>query len=212
MTSEEVKKLKSFVLSDVPNISVNANANGPFTGSQTFSFTQLILIDPKIIRTTEIEGQTYGEIESLAYGKTYAAPQLKKLKPDPFDNTGYSENEQWYRTNNGCLNSGVNGCGTFYQGCLANFWRIFWLLLLLLLLLAFLRKCNEISNDDKACVESALKKKELLEKDKLQEINESFKRSILLHKENEKLNVKNDNKNVKVFYCPFFKTQTLNHT
>lgn len=28
-------------------------------------------------------------------------------------------------------------------------------------------------------------KKELLEKDKLQEINESFKRSILLHKENE---------------------------
>lgn len=176
---ENYRKLNSFVLSNVPNIAVNAGSNGPYVGSQIYTFTQLILIDPKIIRTTEIEGQTYGEIESIAYGKTYVSPQLKKLKPDPFDKTGYSENEQWYRTNSGCLNSGVNGCGTIFQGCLANFWRIFWLLLSLLLLLAFVRKCNDISNDDKACIESALKKKDLLEKEKeLKKTNEQYNQNL----------------------------------
>jgi hypothetical protein len=115
----------------------------------------------------------------MAYGKTYVSPQLKKLKPDPFDKTGYSEKDNWYQTNSGCLNSGVNGCGSLYHGCLANFWRIFWLLLLLLLLLAFLRKCNDIANDDSACSESALTEKKLQEKEKeLKQTNDEYNQNL----------------------------------
>ena len=195
----EYRKLKSFVLSNVPNVKLTAPQVQGFVGGHDFTFTQLILIDPKIIRTYEIEGETYGEIASKAYGKTFTEPQLKKLKPDPFNDTGYSDHEQWYRTNNGCWNSGVNGCGTMYQGCKTNFWKILGLLLLLLLLLGLIRACNHIANDKQACVDADLARKERIQKEK--EVKET--------KLQYDLNLKNALANVSTIY--FYRNSTDIH-
>ena len=196
---QDYRKLKSFVLSNVPNVSINPGESGPFVGHQTFTFTQLILIDPKIIKTYEIEGETYGEIASMAYGKTYASPQLKKLRPDPFNDSGYSDNEQWYHSNNGCVSSGINGCGTMYQGCKTNFWKILGLLLLLLLLLGLIRACNHIANDKQACVDADLARKERIQKEK--EVKET--------KLQYDLNLKNALANVSTIY--FYRNSTDIH-
>lgn len=195
----EYRKLKSFVLSNVPNVKLTAPLVQGFVGGHDFTFTQLILIDPKIIRTYEIEGETYGEIASEAYGKTFSEPQLKKLKPDPFNDTGYSDHEQWYRTSNGCWNSGINGCGTMYQGCKTNFWKILGLLLLLLLLLGLIRACNRLASDKQACLDADLLRK------KRMEIERELKRT----KDQYRLNLKNALANVSTIY--FYRNSTDLH-
>ncbi len=196
---QDYRKLKSFVLSNVPNVTINPGQHGPFIGNQLFTFTQLILVEPKIIKTYDIDGETYGEVESMAYGKTYASPQLKKLRPDPFNDSGYSDNQPWYQSNNGCVNSGINGCGTLYQGCKTNFWKILGLLLLLLLLLGLIRACNHIANDKQACVNADLAKKERIEKEK--EVKET--------KQQYDLNLKNALANVSTIY--FYRNSTDIH-
>jgi hypothetical protein len=191
------RKLRSFILLNVPNVTIRPGQNGPFTGDRLYTFTQLILIDPKILKTYEINGETYGEIASKAYGKTFSEPQLGRLKPDPFDNTGYSMQDQWWRSR--YVNDGINGCGTLLNGCIANFWRILGILFLLLLLWGLMKACNSISNDDKACSDA---EKARLRKERIKQELDSTRREY-------DLNLKKALSNISTIY--FYQNSTDLH-
>jgi len=154
---DNYRKLSSFVLINVPNIIVKGNAKSPFPDQRVYTFTQLLLIDPKITRTYEMKGQTYGELEARAYGKTAPTPEIDKADPPPLtqdDNgsagvgsTDFNDDSEIGQT----INKLQTGCASGLSGCLANFWRILGLILLILFLLWLLKSCNELANDDGSC-------------------------------------------------------------
>jgi len=177
---QDYRKLGSFVLLNVPNISVVSDAQGSIAENQLFTFSELILIEPEILRVYELNGETYGELKSKAYGRTFQAPQLTKLKPDSFDSTGYSDRNQWVQRQEGCINQSYQGCGKLFQGCLQNFWKILWFLVLCLLLFGLIRACNSIIHDQEVCnkAEQARKNKEQLERE-LKKIKEQYDQNLM---------------------------------
>jgi outer membrane protein OmpA-like peptidoglycan-associated protein len=183
---EYYTKLSSFQLTNVPNIELDSKLNKPFSGKRLYNLSKLILINPKVTRVYELNGKTYGQIESQAYGITERYPLLKKLDPDEppprpplvdehFDrSTGGSnleDNSGKESGNHDDQNSTVprpvlphppdnsEGCRPYLQGCLANFWSIVGIILLVMFLLSTFKKIQAMED------QCALKESELILRD-----------------------------------------------
>lgn len=178
--------LSSFQLNNVPNIELDSKLNKPFSGKRLYNLSNLILINPKVTRVYELNGKTYGQIESQAYGITERYPLLNKLDPDEppprpplvdehFDRSRGSSNLD-DNTGNDSGNSdnqnstvprpvfpkppdNSDGCRLYLQGCLANFWSIIGIILLCMFLVFIFKKIQTMED------QCALKEKELLLRD-----------------------------------------------
>jgi hypothetical protein len=151
-TPEKIRKHGSFLLLNVPKVEVSSDEHGTFKESKVYNFTQLLLIEPKVVKTYELNGKTYGEIESKAYGITERYPLVNTLDPDKQDNpppplVGEDFVSGDAPVNNTppfeeTFNKARQGCGSMFGGCLANIWQIILLLLLLLLMLFLYKSCR----------------------------------------------------------------------
>lgn len=171
-TPQNHRKLSSFVLSNVPNIMIHGNSSGPFPDKRVYTFTQLIIIEPKIDRTYEINGLNYGELSGRAYGISEKNPQIQRLDPDPVNhsdkNSGGSVGSTDFNENSEigqAFNNAQKGCINAFNGCLENFWRILMWILLILFLLWLIRTCNRLANDNGVC-DRKEQHERLLEKEK----------------------------------------------
>jgi outer membrane protein OmpA-like peptidoglycan-associated protein len=103
---EDYRNLETFVLSNVPKIQINPKGPGPFKDIRTYTFSQLLLLHPKVERTFDINGKTYGEIVSKAYGITEKFPLTK------FDGetnvTEQNDSDNTFNNNQGGNNYGNN--------------------------------------------------------------------------------------------------------
>jgi outer membrane protein OmpA-like peptidoglycan-associated protein len=194
---DHYRKLSSFLFINVPNIEVQGNNTAPFPDKRVYTFTELILIDPKITRTYELNGQTYGEIEGKAYGKTAPTPEIDKADPPPLkeeddqgssgiSSTDFNDESEIGRT----INELQTGCASGLAGCLANLWKILGLILLILFLLWLLKSCNELANDDGSC--------DRLEEHKIQLIDQKRIKDSLEHVYEE--NIRKNLANIKNVY------------
>jgi outer membrane protein OmpA-like peptidoglycan-associated protein len=157
---EKYRKHGSFLLVNVPKIEVSPIGKGPFQDSRTYNFTQLVLIEPRVLKTYELNGKTYGEIESKAYGITEKYPMVKPLDPDHPNNVppplvgedfnGEDDVPSNPLGNEDLIGKTRKGCGTLLSGCLANFWRIFLLILLIFLITILFKTCQ--SDDENQCL------------------------------------------------------------
>ncbi len=193
---EQYRKLSSFVLENVPNIEIESSDRVPFAGKRLYNLSNLVIVDPKVIKTFELNGKTYGEIESKAYGVTERYPLLSKLNPDEppprpalvdedFDRStggGSKSDDQVANDNN---NQDVpspppipvlppvpdrsDGCRPYLQGCLANFWTLIGIFLLLMLLISVFKKIQTLEDQ---CM---LKEKERILRDIAKEKLDSIK-------------------------------------
>lgn len=182
----EYRKLSSFLFINVPNISVQGNAQAPFPDQRVYTFTQLLLIDPKITRTYDLNGQTYGELEGKAYGITAKSPQIDKADPPPPDqnsgndstgvgSTDFNDDSEIGQT----INKVQSGCMDGLTGCLANFWRILGLILLILFLLWLIKSCNQLANDDGSCDRLEEHKIQLTEQERIKDsLNRIYEENI----------------------------------
>lgn len=169
---EKYRKLSSFLLLNVPNVSVQGNKEAPFSDKRVYTFSQLIIIDPKITRTYDMKGQTYGELEGKIYGVTAKNPQINQLDPPPIDadnggnsggigSTDFNEESDIGQA----FNRAQTGCGNALNGCWTNFWRILYWILLLLFLWWLMRSCDRMAADDGVC-DRRDEHKRLLEEEK----------------------------------------------
>jgi hypothetical protein len=145
---EEYKTFNSYQFLSVPNIEVNGNASGAFEGKRVCTFTQLVLVDPKIDKVYDINNQTYGEISGLVYGVTEKNSQIDKINPDPIS-PGNNENQSQFGSND--LEFDNNSIGRFREGCLPSLLKLIGYILLLLFIWWFIRACNEVSKDEGDC-------------------------------------------------------------
>lgn len=183
---DEYRKLTSFLFINVPNIKVIGNSKAPFPDERVYTFTQLLLIDPKITRVYTLKGLTYGELEGKAYGKTSKNPHIDKADPSPIEKKEkiiepFNDESELGKT----INSVQTGCMNGFTGCLANFWKILIWILFILFLLWLIKSCNEIAQDDGSC--DRLEKHKFLLKEQ-QRVQDSLKR---VYEENIRENLAN---------------------
>jgi hypothetical protein len=165
--AEKYRKHGSFLLVNVPRIEISPVGKGPFHDARIYNFTQLLLIEPKVVKTYELNGKTYGEIESKAYGITEKYPLVKPIDPDKNENgppplVGEDFTEPAKTDNpppySDAFNTTKMGCGAVMGGCLAYIWQIIFLLLLILFISALFKACE--GNGDQ-CAEKEKTKREL---------------------------------------------------
>lgn len=149
--AEKYRKLSSFFLLNVPKIEIKAASNAPYSGSRVYNFSNLLLIDPKIIRTYEINGKTYGEIESKAFGKTEQYPLIEKAKPDQTEQRPVVVDENYTGTSaDHYEDDGEKDKGTtpgenldrLAGGCFNKFWEILGIILFILFMIFLFKKCE----------------------------------------------------------------------
>jgi len=157
-TPEKHRQLQSFVLNNVPNISVEGQSTGPFPDKRICTFEQFILVDPKIERTYQLNEQTYGELSGKAYGITMQTPSVGRIDPKPFGETNLNPDST--------VGSAASGCSTLLNGCLANLWRILLYILALLIFWWLVRACNQVINDNEACDRKEMMHEKLIETEK----------------------------------------------
>jgi hypothetical protein len=188
---EKYRNLKSHLYTNVPKIQVHPSGNALFTDKRTYNFTHLLLIEPKVIRTFDVNGKTYGELQSKAYGVTEKFPLTKNDDsqngqseiPDKVDETynqsqgggggndsSSSDNGEWIRKN-GCLWSVFTFLWT-------RLWSILGWILLIWFLISLLRSCNGM--DDYCSELEELKRKELVEKHRLDSIKVEYEKNLTL--------------------------------
>jgi outer membrane protein OmpA-like peptidoglycan-associated protein len=139
------KKLASFLLTNVPNVSIPNKTLDASQSHNIHNFTQLILIEPRVTKNYVVNGKTYGVIESLGYGITENVSLPKKEKPKEEEKapppsvdegyTGQDENSDKDDPKDSDSHKVGDGCFNFVNGCFSNFWRILFYFLLFLLLL-----------------------------------------------------------------------------
>jgi outer membrane protein OmpA-like peptidoglycan-associated protein len=150
---EQYRKLNSFVLSNVPKVELKPGAQAPFPGSRVYNFSNLLLIDPKVTKTYQINGKTYGEIVSKAYGKTEPFPIVEQVNPHHEEKTPVVVDENYtgstssteFIDDGGGRNRANHGGGDFNhiaRGCFEKFWEILGLLILFLIILFFYKQCQ----------------------------------------------------------------------
>ena len=187
---DHYRKLSSFVLQNVPNIIIESDKTTPFSGKRAYNLSDLIIIDPKVVRTYDINGKTYGELESDAYGVTERYPLLNKLDPDEQPPQPALVDEHYDRSSGKSENYGDNnsnysplpinpiepitpppsdGFRSYFSGCLANFWLILGIILLIMFLISVFEKLR--SMDDQC----ALKDKALMARNDEQRLLDSIK-------------------------------------
>jgi outer membrane protein OmpA-like peptidoglycan-associated protein len=174
---ENHRILKSFELTNVPNVSISGNENAPFPNKRVYTFKKLIIIDPKIIRIFEMKGKTYGELEGKAYGITEKKPQINKLDPPPIDadtggkgdgnagnNTGSVGSTDFKEASEigQSLNRAKTGCLKTLNGCWTNLWKIILAILCILFLWLLVKSCDEMAKDDGVCDRRMRNKKRLV--------------------------------------------------
>lgn len=148
---DKYRKHGSFLLVNVPRIEISPVGKGPFQDTRIYNFTQLLLIEPKVVKTYELNGKTYGEIESKAYGITEKYPLVKPIDPDKnekgppplvgedFTEPAKTENPPPFRDS---FDTTKKGCGSVLAGCFAYIWQIIFLLLLILFISAMFKACE----------------------------------------------------------------------
>lgn len=179
---EYYTKLSSFLLTNVPEIELESRSDKPFSGKRLYNFSKLILINPKVIKAYDLNGKTYGEIESQAYGITERYPLLNKLDPDDppvrpplvdenFDRSRGGSNQDDKSGNDSETipifprpllppsPDNTDGWRPYFQGCLANFWSILGIILLVMFLISIFKKIQTMEDQ---CM---LKERELLLRD-----------------------------------------------
>lgn len=187
---DHYRKLSSFVLQNVPNIVIESDKETPFSGKRAYNLSDLIIIDPKVVRTYDINGKTYGEIESDAYGVTERYPLLNKLDPDeqpprpPLVDENYdrsSGKSEIYSDNNSNFSPlpinpiepitppPSDGFRSYFSGCLANFWLILGIILFVMFLISVFGKLQSMEDQ---CV---IKEKALLARNDEQRLLDSIK-------------------------------------
>lgn len=182
---DEYRKLSSYLFINVPNVLVQGNAKAPFPDQRVYTFTQLLLVDPKIIRTYEMKGQTYGELEGKAYGITAKTAHIDKADPPPPDESGndstgvgstdFNDDSEIGQT----INNVQTGCSSAFSGCLANFWTILGWILLILFLLWLIKSCNQLANDDGSCDRLDEHRIQLIEQERIKDsLNRIYEENI----------------------------------
>lgn len=157
---ENYAQLKSYHFYNAPNIEIDGHEQGGFNDKRVYSFKHLVLIDPHIVKTHNIDGITYGEVVGEAYGQTEPNPQIKRFEPglistptkkprkpskgDGFGDTGF--NEETFL--GGATQEVINWFDQIRKGCLSNIWRLIGMILLILLLYWIFRSCESIENDN----------------------------------------------------------------
>jgi outer membrane protein OmpA-like peptidoglycan-associated protein len=148
---EEYQTLKSFQFLAVPNIEVNGNSSGPFDGKRVCTFTQLVLVEPKIDKVYAINNQTYGEISGLVYGITGKNSQIDKINPDPVSPSN-NEKQSQFGSNELKFDTDFNrSIDRFREGCLPSLLRLIGYLFLFLFLWWLIKACNDVSKDEGDC-------------------------------------------------------------
>jgi outer membrane protein OmpA-like peptidoglycan-associated protein len=161
----------SIILRGADNITVYPNAQSPFDNENTFSFSQVVLINPKIIKTWNHNGKTYGKLSSDFIGQTSVNVNDDVKNKDKTEaksgtedennvqngdgsnsNEGdgllrKSEDDNWNRengkhANKGCL-SGLQGLLPRFDGCFSSLINLLKWLLLLALLFWLIRSCKD---------------------------------------------------------------------
>lgn len=146
---EEYQTLKSFQFLAVPNIEVNGNNAGPFDGKRVYTFTQLLLVEPKIDKVYTLNNQTYGEISGLVYGITEKNSGIDKINPNPVEPDD-DEKQSQFGSND--IRSDFSGSiDRFREGCFPSLLKFIGYLLLFLLLWWLIRACNDVSKDEGDC-------------------------------------------------------------
>jgi outer membrane protein OmpA-like peptidoglycan-associated protein len=80
-TPEDYRTHESFLLANASNITVVPGPDAPFSAPKSFDFNQVILIDPKVEKSWQLNGKTYYRINSRFLGITHKPADL--LEPDP---------------------------------------------------------------------------------------------------------------------------------
>lgn len=192
---EKYRNLKSHLYTNVPKIQVQPSDNVLFTDKRTYNFTHLLLIEPEVIRTFDINGKTYGEIQSRAYGVTEKFPLTKNDDsqnsqseiPEKVDETydqtfnqnqdhsggkdfRNGEDRQWIQKD-GCLWS-------IFSFLWTRIWKILGWLLLIWFLISLLRSCNGM--DDYCGELEILRRRELMEKHRLDSVKVEYDKNLIL--------------------------------
>lgn len=79
---EEYKNYDSILLSNASNIEVEAGKGADFEGKQKFEFNQVVLVNPKVLNSWEMNGKTYGKIKSDFLGVTHEKSESPFSGPD----------------------------------------------------------------------------------------------------------------------------------
>jgi outer membrane protein OmpA-like peptidoglycan-associated protein len=137
---EDYKSYDSILLTNASNIEVNSGKGAHFSGKQKFDFNQVLLIDPEVLNSWELNGKTYGSIKSKFLGITHQISDTPYTGPDKKNNSTISPFQQ--TTYNPFIKA---------RGCLSFLWRILGWLLLLLLLFWLFKMCSAPKNHTQVC-------------------------------------------------------------
>ena len=177
---EDYKNYDSILLTNASNIEVNSGKGANFPGKQKFDFNQVLLIDPEILNSWELNGKTYGTIKSKFLGITHQISESPFTGPDKKINPIPPNNQDSNKSSNSQNNSGNNGNSNGFnssndttnplippspfqksnfnpltnaKGCLSFLWRLLGWLLLLLLLFWLFKMCSAPKNHTQICDE-----------------------------------------------------------
>jgi len=165
---DDFRRLNSFYFEEVPQVEIVPAAVGaPFPGTRVYNFKKLLLIDPRVVKTYDVNGKTYGVITSLAYGLTEKSPLIGKLDGSGGDNPGTPNPQKGPRpipipdsqgdnpdapdgTKPPVIGQGVIGTvkditdqgKAIAKGCWSRLWDLILILIAIFLFLTLLRSCN----------------------------------------------------------------------
>ncbi len=166
---EQYKSYDSILLTNASNIEVNSGKGSHFPSKQKFDFNQILLIDPEVINSWELNGKTYGVLKSKVLGVTHQKSQTPFTGPDKKNNSNDSSNESG--TSSGGSRNSSNDTWqspltppiplpkkTFNplknaKGCFFLLWRLLGWLFLLLLLFWLFKMCSAPKKHIQVCDE-----------------------------------------------------------
>lgn len=167
---DEYRKHGCMLLVNVPGILVDPETAGTFGDKRIYTFTQLMILDPVVVRSADLNGRTYGELTGQAYGLTESGEGIRKLGPGP----GHIPPPQRHLPPdppaNGCLPSAGFG------GCFSDCGSIFGWLLLLLIVMLLMRNCSGLQGQCAARDRAQLLVNQ--EKAKLDSVKDAYEKNL----------------------------------
>jgi outer membrane protein OmpA-like peptidoglycan-associated protein len=197
---ETLRNRESLILHNVTNVQFHLNS-ATESKKQIYDFEQLLLNNPVVENSWELNGKTYGIVSGNLLGKVKELSSIvgpinpppnpdppinPNPKPNPINIGGNGDDNNNGGNNNGGNGENKKGCLAtplaLLSGCLANIWRLLLILLLLGLLFWLFKNCKGCSREvKKDCCE---------ERDSLEienkRLNEKFDSLSLLIIDNKK--------------------------
>jgi len=186
---ETLRNRESLVLHNVTNVQFHLNS-ATESKKQIYDFEQLLLNNPVVENSWELNGKTYGIVSGNLLGKVKELssivgpinpppnPNYPPINPNPTPNPINNGGNE--TTKKGCLATPL----ALLPGCLANIWRILLFLFLLGLMFWLFKNCKGCSSEvKKDCCEErdslVIENNRLKEKfDSLQKLNDNLTDSI----------------------------------